>query len=277
MDAEHSVHECDEESGAKSRKKNDGRLFPDFPLYCEGYNRPKCRGLLHLYCSILLPLGYVHYIEASKSMASLVISVLYLSTNLFCYGISALYHVGKWSPSTEIFLQKLDHCGIAILSTGTMLPVSFLILPASSGLLLISITFIFCVWTCFNIFQGRPAVYRQALTAGVLILFVPQLYFIFNELEFATMLLTFLFQIIGIIVFVNEPNSRNCLYCCCCPSWYGFHEIFHVFVVAAGICVYICNYSIVARVSSGDDVISKGTLVDLVSNLVFPSAVSIVS
>lgn len=239
----------DEEIGKYAAKKNDCRLFPEYPLYCEGFHRPKCRGLFHSFCSILLALlGYYHYYLATKGfLPSIIIACLYLSTNLFCYGISGLYHMGRWSPTVEILLQKLDHCGIAILSTGTMLPVSFLVLPLYSGLCLIGLTALFCIWTCYNIFQLKPSVTRQALTAGVLLLFVPTLYYLFTPLEFATMISTFILQIIGMVIFIHEPNEKDCTLCCCCPSLYGYHEVFHVFVVSAGICVYVCNYSIIER------------------------------
>jgi predicted membrane channel-forming protein YqfA (hemolysin III family) len=65
------------------------------------------------------------------------------------------------------------------------------------------------------------------------------------------MVLTFVFQILGMIVFINEPDSETCQFICCCPSIFGYHEIFHMFVVAAGYCVYLCNWSIIFRASNG--------------------------
>jgi hypothetical protein len=32
----------------KTKKKADGRLFHEYPLYCEGHPKPICRGVLHL-------------------------------------------------------------------------------------------------------------------------------------------------------------------------------------------------------------------------------------
>lgn len=28
-------------------RKKDGRLFLEYPLYCEGFHKPTCRGILH--------------------------------------------------------------------------------------------------------------------------------------------------------------------------------------------------------------------------------------
>ena len=245
--------ELDPEKGWKyEAKKHDGRLFPEYPLYCEGFPKPRCRGLLHLWCTCLFPLAYIHFLEASNgSTMGAISSILYLSSNVFCYGISALYHIGRWSPATEILIQKLDHCGIAIFSTGTLAPLSFLMLPFTSGLILISVTAACCAWTCLNIFYLRPSVTRHALTGGMLLIFVPRLYFLMTPMEFSAMIGSTILQFMGMIVFVNEPNEKNCRTIFCCPAIYGYHEIFHVFVVMAGICVYICNYSIVYRTSNG--------------------------
>ena len=34
------------------RRKRDGRLFLEYPLYCEGFHKPTCRGVLHLVRSL---------------------------------------------------------------------------------------------------------------------------------------------------------------------------------------------------------------------------------
>ena len=159
----------------------DGRLFPDDLLYCEGAERPLFRGVLHLLCTLILPLGYFDLLNLSNNnVICMLSSIFYVSTNIFCYGFSALFHVGRWSPKIEILIQKLDHCGIAILSTGTIVPVSFLLLPWHLGSMLFGFTFLSCIWTCRSIMKCKPSVLKQVITAGILALFVPSLYFIMN-------------------------------------------------------------------------------------------------
>ena len=90
-----------------------------------------------------------------------VASTMYICSNLWCYGISALYHVGNWSVQTEILLQKLDHCGVAILSTGTMIPCCLLLLPMHIGLLFMSLSIMCSVRTCYYVLRLEPSVSRQ--------------------------------------------------------------------------------------------------------------------
>ena len=221
--------------------KKDGRLFINHALYCEGAPRPYSRGMIHLFCAILLPFGLWHLIiEANNSRIGQLAAALYILSNLICYGFSALYHVGRWSIQTEILIQKIDHSGIAILSLGTMIPTSILLLPASFGIPYLIITFIFALWTCISIFQLQPSVFKQILTAGTVVPFLPFFYFYMNQIEWYGTLATIVFQSIGLIIFMKH---KPVLF----PKYFGYHELFHLFVVFAGISVYIINWSIIRR------------------------------
>jgi len=119
-------------------KKPDGRLYPH-ALYCEGRPKPLFRGRLHAFCAALLPIGAWHLLnEAGDSGNGKIAALVYVGTNIFCYGVSGLYHTLVWSPKVEILLQKLDHVGIALLTCGTFLPMQLLLLapyaPSMAGL-----------------------------------------------------------------------------------------------------------------------------------------------
>jgi hypothetical protein len=69
--------------------KKDGRLFLEYPLYCEGQPKPICRGVLHLVCAILLPTVLLFFIrECHGSTLAIFVSVCYVSSNIICYGAS---------------------------------------------------------------------------------------------------------------------------------------------------------------------------------------------
>lgn len=233
--------EIGDEYREDSVDKRDHRLFPEYLLYCEGLPKPALRGVLHLICSLVLPFGMWHLVQESNgSTLGSIAAVVYIFTNMFCYGFSALYHVGKWSIQKEILLQKLDHCGIALLSAGTFFPASILLLPSEIGLLFFLSTFSTFLWTCYHIINLRPSSLRQILVIGTLLPFMPFLSPRMNNIEFWGTILTIIFQAIGLSVFsFRRPNPW--------PSVFGYHEIFHIFVVLAGICVYFINWSIIRR------------------------------
>lgn len=233
--------EIGEKCGYDVADKRDNRLFPEYLLYCEGLPKPALRGILHLICSLLLPFGMWHLVkESNGSTIGSIAAVVYVFTNIFCYGFSALYHVGKWSIQKEILLQKVDHCGIALLSAGTFFPASILLLPSEVGLLFFLSTFSSFLWTCYHIVHLRPSSLRQIIVIGTLLPFMPFLSPLMNNIEFWGTILTIMFQAIGLTIFsFRQPNPW--------PTVFGYHEIFHVFVVLAGICVYFINWSIIRR------------------------------
>ena len=117
-------------------------------------------------------------VEAKGSFWGELAAFFYVGSNMWCYGFSALFHVGTWSVKTEIMLQKLDHCGIAILSCGTFLPVSLLLFAPRVGNMLIWLSCSACIWACWNIMNLRLSIIRLVIVPSCFIPFLP---FFLNE------------------------------------------------------------------------------------------------
>jgi hemolysin III len=245
------MHQRDEDDEAQCMQKQcreckyDGRLFPEYPLYHEGMHKPYFRGVLHFILAFILPFGYVHFfMESNGNEYAIYTSFFYISTNIFCYGMSGLFHTIEWPPQTEILLQKLDHCGIAILSVGTFLPVAVLLMEYPYGLIFVAMLASTCTITCYYILNGQPSVVRQAMVPACLFPFIPYLYGVMTPFEFTCMICCIVFQVTGMSIFVNERPDYF-------PAVFGYHELFHCFVSAAGACVYLCNWSVVHRLCQG--------------------------
>ena len=215
-------------------KKADGRLWPQYHLYCEGLPKPSLRGKLHLFCAVLLPLGLWHLLgEANNEFYGQLVAFVYIASNIFCYGVSGLYHCVTWSPRTEILMQKLDHVGIALLSCGTFFPLQVLLLspvrPKVAALFFTMMIMCF-LWVFYNIFyRMSPSVNRQVMVVATILPFLPIITPLLTNLEILCIALTFFFKGIGTLVYQYErPNPW--------PKTCGFHEIFHYFVVRDQYC-----------------------------------------
>lgn len=223
----------------------DSRLFPDLPLYSEGMLRPLCRGWFHgISCVFLVGAWAILIRDCNESVAGQVASTLYILANLICYGTSSVYHIVNLRPKYEIWIQKMDHCGIPIMSVGTMIPVAVFLLGPFHGTFMIGVSLFFCIITCVNIFKNRPSITMQMLTA--VWWFVPYWYPLYHTMtafEFSCMLTTILSKAIGVLVFSYEYPDP-------CPTVFGYHEIFHIFVILGGLCIFLCNWSIIHRYCS---------------------------
>lgn len=222
-------------------KSMDERLFPDHPLYCEGMAKPKMRGMIHFVYALILPFALLHlYTEANGNFDGEISGVIFVLGNLYCVGISAMYHMVNWSMANEIFVQKLDHCGIAIYAASVNFPVSFLLLSQDQGAALLLLTVASCAWTCWHVLNNRPAVWRFVVVSSVIVLFFPVLFYKMTSFEFTCALLNALVQGIGMAVFVNRKPDPW-------PSVCGYHEIFHFICVVGMTITYLCNWSVIRR------------------------------
>ena len=194
--------------------------------------KPRLRGVSHEYAFFVsLVLGAALIIAAKGFEARLAVAIYVLSLSAL-FGVSALYHVHDWErPSARRWMRRLDHTMIFFLIAGTITPFALLVMePPLSTTVLIAVwagalagTIVELVWTDHPKWVaaivyvavgsigaiGFPAIVAEAgIGAGILIAGGGALY--------AT----------GAIVYAAQrPNPS--------PAVFGYHEIFHVLVIAA--------------------------------------------
>ncbi len=60
-------------------------------------------------------------------------SAIYAFTGVLLFTISAIYHLGNWSPTVKRVLKRLDHTNIMLLIAGSYTPLAWALLPAAQG------------------------------------------------------------------------------------------------------------------------------------------------
>jgi len=194
--------------------------------------KPRFRGVSHeyaFYVSLILGAGLIVIAKGGEARLAVAIYAVSLSA---LFGVSALYHVHDWKrPSARLWMRRLDHTMIFFLIAGTVTPFALLVLePPLSTALLIAVwagaaagTIVELAWVDHPKWVaaivyiavgmigaiGFPAIVVEAgVVAGILIAGGGALY--------AT----------GAIIYAAQrPNPR--------PAVFGYHEIFHVLVIAA--------------------------------------------
>lgn len=145
---------------------------------------------------------------------------------------SAVYHIGRWTERRRAVLRALDHANIFLLIAGTYTPVGVIVLSGWTRIAVLSI-----VWTAaaLGIF-GTLATLRmpRGVLVGlyiamgwVAVIALPQL---LTVLPWQATALLFtggiLYSLGGLVYALKRPNPL--------PHIFGFHEVFHLFTVAAG-------------------------------------------
>lgn len=205
--------------------------------------KPRWRGRLHqIAFFVSLPAGVALVAVASGIEARVVATVFAVSiTGL--YGTSALYHRGKWSPRRLRLMQRLDHSMIFVLIAGTYTPLTLMALRPAWAITLLSLA-----WTgaavgitleFLRLNRLRHAGDVMYIGLGWLIVIAtPQLLRSLGAAQLALIVTGGVLYTVGAIVLAARRPDPD-------PRVFGYHEVWHAFVVAAGLCHYAAIFAIV--------------------------------
>ncbi|MEU0668092.1 hemolysin III family protein [Streptomyces lavendulocolor] len=206
--------------------------------------KPRLRGWLHagMFPAALVA-GAVLTAQADSTRARIACGV-YALTACLLFGVSALYHRGDWGPRATAVLRRLDHANIFLIIAGTYTPLTLLLLPGSTGRVLL-----WAVWAAavagiaFRVFWvGAPRwLYTPCYIAmgWAAVFFLPD-FLRTGGVAVLVLVVTggLLYSLGGVVYGMKRPNPS--------PAWFGFHEVFHSLTVAAFAAHYV-GISLVAH------------------------------
>ena len=203
--------------------------------------KPKLRGVSHewaFFVSLVLGAALIFFAKTPKATLAVGIYALSLSALL---GTSALYHRVNWKrPQVRTWMRRLDHTMIFFLIAGTYTPFALLVMngPLATAILIavwvgaIAGAIVEMVWV------GHPKWVSATvyLTIGwVAVAAFPDLWSGLGPTA-ALMLVGggVLYTAGAVIYAVQRPNPS--------PAIFGYHEVFHAFVLAAA----VLHFSVIA-------------------------------
>lgn len=196
--------------------------------------KPVLRGWLHAVAAV----GAVVFTAAlcwrgRGSGAALIPLAVFGASMIELYAVSATYHIGHWSPAVRARLRGLDHANIYVLIAGTYTP---LCANALAGW--IRPTLLGVIWALAAIGVGLAAFTLRAprwISAAlyvamgwVAVIVLPAFSAVLPPIALGVILLGGVLYTVGAVVYARKwPDPF--------PRVFGFHEIFHLFVVAGGV------------------------------------------
>ena len=202
-----------------------------------GVVKPRLRGWLHaVMAPFALAAGIVLICLASTS-AGVVGGSVFLVASVLLFGTSGIYHRGTWGVRGHAVLRRMDHANIYVFIAATYTPLALILLDGGSRVILLTVIWAAAVgglffrlfwlstprwlYTVLYIVMGWTALgwlgaFYHAAGPAVLILITAG----------------GICYTLGAVVYARQrPNPF--------PSWFGFHEIFHVATIAGFVCHYI--------------------------------------
>lgn len=176
----------------------------------------------------------VHFALDGGAMVTAVSSLLFCVSLFALYSASGVYHYSNGGEKVRLVLRKLDHAMIYVLIAGSYTPVLTAILPRREGILFIAGIWVFAaagiLFKLCWINAPRWLGTMLYLVLGWAILVNPGA--LANLSLPAVALLAaggLLYTVGGVIYIIKKPNFSKT---------FGFHELFHIFVVLGSVCHY---------------------------------------
>jgi len=199
--------------------------------------KPRLRGVLHQWAFYVSLVAGALLVALAPSGRAAVVGGVYAVALAGMFGASALYHRGAWTPSVRPWLRRLDHSMIFVLIAGTSTPVTVLGLQGVLPVVVLAVVWggalvgvlLKLVWI------GAPrrlvaSVYVVLGWIGIVLLpetarhlgLAPALLFVAGGA----------FYTAGAVIYMlRRPDPR--------PAVFGFHELFHLLVVAAALAHFV--------------------------------------
>ena len=194
--------------------------------------KPRLRGVVHEYAFFVALVAGAGLLVLAPSPKARLASAIYVLGLAGLLGTSALYHRVTWRrPNVRRWLRSLDHSMIFLLIAGTYTPFALLVLSQPLGTVVLVLIWagaaggivLSLLWPD----APRPVSAAIYISLGwVAIIATPQLFDRLGALGIAMIGLGGLFYTVGAIVYARQRPDPV-------PTVFGYHEIFHVLVVAA--------------------------------------------
>ena len=201
--------------------------------------KPLLRGWSHAIAAIISVVLTIILCWLSRMDLPRLISMLIFGLSMIeLYTVSALYHIVHWTAPTRKVLRAVDHANIFVLIAGTYTPLCFNLL---TGWVRLSILIV--IWVLAMLGVGLsvsrlklPRWFTVALYIGmgwVVVLALPAFLKVLPWVAVAMLLLGGILYTIGAVIYACKwPDPF--------PRVWGYHEVFHLFVILGSIAFVAC-------------------------------------
>ena len=155
------------------------------------------------------------------------------------YTVSAIYHIGSWRVTPLRVLRSLDHSNISLVIAGTYTPLCFNLLSGTfRTVMLVAVWASAALGVALSVSIGLPGVTWQVprplstalyIAMGwISLLALPAFLEVLPWYVIGLLLLGGALYTIGAIIYARKKPDPF-------PLVFGFHEIFHLFVIAGSV------------------------------------------
>jgi hemolysin III len=198
---------------------------------------PRLRGVLHAYAFWFAAVAAGVLVALAPTDRARVAAGIYGAGLCALFAASALYHRWRWHPRWRPLLRRLDHSTIYLFIASTTTPIALLVLSGT-----VQVVVLASVWAGAALGIAFALAWIDAprlLVAGTYlavgwagVVSVPQLLRVLGAAPFVLFLVGGILYSVGATIYaIRRPDPW--------PRTFGFHELFHLLVIAAAVVHFI--------------------------------------
>lgn len=208
------------------------------------YIREPVNGLTHLFGAVLSFAGLLAMVikasTVTESTLAIAAVIIFGVSMILLYSASATYHMVVAKEHVIAFLRRIDHSMIFVLIAGTYAPLCLISLNGVTGWVLFAVISSIAVMgvTFKLVWFHAPRWLSTALYVAmgwIVVFFSTALSPILGIGGMAMLIIGGLFYTIGAFIYWLKPKILSFKH-------FGFHEIFHLFILAGSLFHFLCVY-----------------------------------
>jgi len=198
---------------------------------------PLLRGVSHSWAVWFAAAGAIGLVVFAADATARVSAAIYGTGLIALFAGSALYHRWRWDPRWRPLLRRIDHSTIFVFIAASYTPIGVLVLDGG-----LQVVVLVVVWTgaaagvAFSLAWIDAPRWLQAGTylglGWVAILGTPQMLERLSAAPMALLGAGGVLYTAGAVVYARRRPDPW-------PQTFGFHEVFHAFVIAAAACHFV--------------------------------------
>jgi hemolysin III len=198
---------------------------------------PRLRGVFHAYAFWAAVVAATVLVALAPTAQARLAAAIYGAGLCALFAASGLYHRWRWSPRWKPLLRRLDHSTIYLFIAASSTPIAMLVLEDTTRVVVLA-----SVWSGAALgilfalaWIDAPRMLTSAtyLACGwVAVIAIPQLLVKVGVAAFVLFLVGGILYSVGATIYAaRRPDPW--------PHTFGFHELFHLLVIAAALTHFI--------------------------------------
>ena len=206
--------------------------------------KPLLRGWAHLVSfPVWLIVGVSMLLLTDTTTAGRALLAIYVGGTAIMFGVSAMYHRGRWQPRAKALMQRFDRSAIFLAIAGGYTPMAWVSLHGTIRVVVLAGAWVgAAIGIALHWLPRVPRAWRGAsyiIVSWTAVLVFPQMRHAVGATGFWLILIGGACYSVGALALATKwPNPW--------PKVFGFHEVFHAFTVVAAALQFIAISSIVA-------------------------------